>query len=471
MGTDKRTYNEPVSPSAIFADAMKQYECAVDTLACRILGEPYNLHRIAADIFPAMFNGGLSGQVVLESVSQFRNNGHYTPGTVAAALKVSPEALYEMSRRDTDMDLSFAFGLFREIYGRFVEVQIADYTCGWAMQGMTGDEIRIQADRMRKDKAAFSRIAGSDGRAEFESELYAALDGKSFDYPVKPPLSALRKLAPYHEPGEYIIIAGRTGMGKSYIGLNYIYHLSALGVPTSYINLENTPKNVQKRIWQMHSGLQWSYNLGGLSDEKTRHAVRCWEEVKAMPFRSLATGRRLDSIVNAIRQEYYERGIKLAVVDYLQLMKEPSQKGNRVNELAEISAEIRALALELQIPIIGLAQINREAERTAGKRPSLVDLRGSGDLEQDASTVMLLFRPSVYEITEDSDGMPYPDNYADIHIAKGRDSGTALVKCRFDPIRGFYDAEQTPVFPTVPDYQNAQPFTMPRQETPDGVPF
>ena len=106
MGTDKRTYNEPVSPSAIFADAMKQYECAVDTLACRILGEPYNLHRIAADIFPAMFNGGLSGQVVLESVSQFRNNGHYTPGTVAAALKVSPEALYEMSRRDTDTYLS-----------------------------------------------------------------------------------------------------------------------------------------------------------------------------------------------------------------------------------------------------------------------------------------------------------------------------------------------------------------------------
>jgi len=421
-----------------------------------------------------MLGGGLFGKVVGECQSQFRKNRHYTAHTVAAAIDMQPAAAFAMAQKDSEMDLAFAFDCFRDIYGRFVEVQVADYTCGWAMQGMTAEEIKVQADKMRREKGATVRNTGSDGKAEFEAELMASLDGKVMDHPVKPPLSAIRKLMPYHEPGEYIIIGGRTGMGKSYLALNYIYNAAANGIPSSYINLENTPKNVQRRIWQMHSGMKWQPDMRSLSDDETRRAVRTWEEVKAMPLRSHNTGRNLQTIINTCRADYYERGTQVFIVDYVQLMKDGATRGNRVDVLAEISAELRALALELNVVMVAMAQINRTGTDAGDNRPQLTGLRGSGDLEQDATTVMLLYRPEYYQIQSDENNEPYPDGYADVHIAKGRETGAALARCRFDPVKGFYDAP-APDFSVMPDLTGAQPnyatFNNNRKEPDPDMPF
>lgn len=470
MGQSK-LHNEQIAPSKVLPEVYDQYDRALSTLASRCLAEPYNMHAVDARINPEMLNGNIASLVIAECQKQFRDTRKYSPATVAAGIQVRPESLYAMAQNDNEVDLPFAFDAFNAIFGRMTELQIAEFTAGWVMRGMNSEEIRIEADKIRKKRGLLAKGVGTDGRAEFENELLASIDGKVVEYPIKPPLQSMREFVPYHEPGDYIIIGARTGMGKSYIAMNYVYYAALSGIPSAYINLENTPKNIQKRLWQMHSGLAWSRDLSGLSDNDTRRAVVAWEEVKKMPVRSHDTGRDLHNILNTIRSDYYERGIALAVVDYIQLMKDRTTGGNRVDVLAEISAELRALAKELNIVIVGMAQINRTGTDAGDNRPQLTGLRGSGDLEQDATSVLLLYRPEYYQITEDSDGIPYPPEYADIHWAKGRESGTGFVKCRFNHIRGFYDADPTPVFSTAPDYQNAQPFTMPRQETPDGIPF
>ena len=452
-----KAYNEQISPTAVFTSCFEQYEKALEVLACRMLGEPYNAHRVEAAIIPAMLGGGFFGQVISECQKQYQQQRRYTPGTVADALKVKQQTLFSYSMQHTEIDLPFAFSLFADQYGRFVEAQVADYVGGWLLQGMGADEILVRADKMRREKGISTPINVSDGKAEFEAELLAALDGKVLDFPIKPTIAKLRKMIPYHEPGDYVIVAGRTGMGKSFMALNYIYEAAVNGIPVTYINLENTQKNVQKRIWQMHSRKQWQPNLSHFTADDIGNALEQWEEVKKMPFTSIATGRNLQTILNAIRQEYYERGIQLAVIDYIQLMRERAYSGNRVNELGEISAEVRALCLELQIPLIALAQISREGEKSGDSRPGLSHLRGSGDLEQDAATVMLLYRPEYYNIFENEKGEVYPPGYAEIIVAKGRETGNAIAECRFDPIRGYHDAE--PEFATMPGTKD---FTIPQ---------
>ena len=453
-----------------FEEIADRYESAAEMLCRRVVAEPYNFHQVDDKITEAMLHtAGQSGKLVAEAQKQFRSTRQYSAYSIALALKLDTDELSQEAMKDAAIDLPTAFDLFFEQYGRKLEMDISRDVEGWLYQGLLSEEIAIKQQQKRREAGLTARVNGSDGKTEFEAELLSSLDGKIIEYPIKPPIVAMRKMVPHHEPGEYIIIGGRTGMGKTYLGLNYIYGASLDGIPTSYINLENSPKNVQKRIWQMHSQIGFKYDLSGLTETETREAVTAWEQVKGMPFRTHHTGRSVQNILNTIRQDYYERGIQLAVIDYIQLMRDIQFKGNKPAEIGEISAEVRALCLDLKIPLIALAQINREVEKTGGKRPGLSDLKGSGDLEQDAATIMLPFRPGYYNITEDEDGNPYAEGYADIHVAKGRDIGTGIIGCMFNHVRGFYDTEVP--FSTQFPAPTTAPTQFPRPKTDEPIPF
>ena len=206
--------------------------------------------------------------------------------------------------------------------------------------------------------------------------------------------------------------------------------------------------------------------------------MEAWEWAKNCQIKCVTPARTLRALTNAIQREYYEHGCQLAVVDYIQKFREPSFRGQRVDELAEISAELRQLAADLKISIMALAQINREAEKSGDKRPNLADIRGSGDIEQDATMVMLLYRPEYYSIEVDADGNLYPEHYADIRIAKGRDIETGLIKCRFNSVRGFYDndpfaaSDSSAFAPTATQFPTSIPATArPSQNDEQDIPF
>ena len=203
----------------------------------------------------------------------------------------------------------------------------------------------------------------------------------------------------------------------------------------------------------MHSKCPFKADMRG-TDAQMQHYLNAWEDVKKMPFKSFNPGTDLNSVLSTIRQDWNDRGIQFAAIDYGQLMNIPGYRGGRNYELGEISRALRSLALELQIPIMALAQTKQEVDKTATKRPGMYDVKDCSNFTQDATIVKALYRPSYHQIEVDEKGVPYPENYADHFIAKGREVGIALIECRYNWIEGFHDVPELTQFPIDPNEQS-----------------
>jgi len=363
----------------------------------------------------------------------------FTKPEVATRAGIRFDEVLQMSMQHPEVDLETAVDMFLLAYEQTVEELIGQSVPYWTGKGMGTDEVRSEAEKTRKEKHVGAFVKSDNGKADFEKSLIMSLDGIEEVHPIQPFLSSLQKSVQYFTGGEYIIGAGRTGMGKSFWALNQIHYSALQGNHCHYVNLENKPADVQKRLWQYETQVHFKNPFRGISDQQREQYLECWERVKKLPIRAHNPGRSLSNIVTAIRREFYEHGTALAIIDYLQLVK--SGLKDQLADKAEVSATIRQLSLELNIPIIALAQIGRAVEsRGGGKRPTISDLRGAGDYEQDATSVLLFYRPEYYNIETDEQGDPYAPHYADVTIGKGRDSGNLIAECRFDHIRGFYNA-------------------------------
>lgn len=137
------------------------------------------------------------------------------------------------------------------------------------------------------------------------------------------------------------------------------------------------------------------------------------------------------------RRLHYERGIDLVIIDYLQLIQGEGRIENRVQEIGYISRSLKALARELNVPVIAVSQLSRAVEWRASHKPQLSDLRESGSIEQDADVVMFIYRDDYYYTKDDWEtahpGEDYPAGIAEIMIAKQRNGPTGEVKLHFIP--------------------------------------
>lgn len=424
-----------------------QYSTAVELLAKRMLGEPFNFHRIQDRVRPEMLAPANKQwrDIINECVAQFERNGAYSAATVATSLNPSEIGVFHgYAMEHSEMDLVTAYTYFYDAYGRYCETQIMLHQVNWLLDGHSAMEMLNRAESMRRERGISAFVKASDGKPEFESELFAAIDGLSFDYPVKPFLKSMRNKIPYYEPSDYIILAMLSGGGKSYHALNQILYCALSGIPSTYINLENSPKNVQKRLWQMYSGQAFRRDFSHYRPDELEKIRADWEMIKSLPIRSINPGNSFSDVAGCIREERYERGIQLAVVDYAQLMDIPSIRGARHEILARISAGFRALSLELNIPIMVLAQVKQEVMNRPDKRAGMYDIADAKNFTQDATTIILPYRPEYVQVMSREDGTPYEKGYADNFIAKGRETGRDASECRFNHILGFYDVPELP---------------------------
>lgn len=442
MGADKQTTNNAHTEG--LDTIVSKLDIAARMLCGRCIAEPWSFHRIEAILNDKMLRDmGRYGSVISDCRKQYKESGSFTPGSLSLGKGDGIAKTYlELTTEDAGCDVDLAIDMFLEVYAQKVEYDIWLAFPGWLTVGKTAEEIRIESEKMRMESGAIVNKGGSDGKEDFETALTMALDGKVVDYPVKPCLSELRKKIRCYEAGDYVVVSALSGVGKSYYALDEIYYNATAGVPCTLINLENTPKNIQKRLWQKHAGEFFRPDLRGPED-LMRKRIQCWEQVKRLPVQTSNPGRSLPAVLSKIRQDWHEHGIQLAVVDYGQLIYIPGYKGNRNYELDSVSAHLRALALELGIVVIVLVQQKQEVSKSGDKRGGLYDVKDCAGFAHDAPIVYALYRPEYFDIKE-CDGFEYPEGYADVVILKGRESGIGIAKCQFDPVNGFHDVPQHP---------------------------
>jgi replicative DNA helicase len=225
------------------------------------------------------------------------------------------------------------------------------------------------------------------------------------------------KLTTGLQGGDLIIIAGRPSMGKTTLALN-IAENAAIGgkVPTAIFSMEMPS---QQLAFRMISSLgrvdQTHLRTGCFPDEDWSRINTAVQLMSDAPiFVDDSAGLSPTEIRARARRLHREHGLGLIVVDYLQLMQVPGNKENRATEISEISRSLKALAKELNIPVIALSQLNRSVEQRTDKRPVMSDLRESGAIEQDADLIIFIYREEVYNPDTPRKGI------ADIAIAKQR---------------------------------------------------
>ena len=217
--------------------------------------------------------------------------------------------------------------------------------------------------------------------------------------------------------GELIIIAGRPSMGKTTLAIN-IAENAALGnkMPAGDLQHGNVGRAARFRMLSSIGRIeQTRLRTGKLHDEDWPRVDSAVSMMSDAPIFIDDSGALTPTEVRArARRLKREHGLGLIVVDYLQLMQVAGTDENRATEISEISRSLKALAKELEVPVIALSQLNRSVEQRQDKRPVMSDLRESGAIEQDADVILFIYREEVYERDTPRKGI------ADIIIAKQR---------------------------------------------------
>ncbi len=248
----------------------------------------------------------------------------------------------------------------------------------------------------------------------------------------------LDKLTSGWQPSDLIIIAARPGMGKTALTLSMARNMAVEhNIPVAFFSLEMSSVQLITRLISSETHLSSEKlrtgNLEKYEWEQLNVKVKGLE--KAPLFIDDSPSLSIFDLRAKARRLSSQHGIKLIVVDYLQLMTAGgSQKGgNREQEISTISRNLKALAKELNIPVIALSQLSRAVETRGGsKRPLLSDLRESGAIEQDADIVSFIYRPEYYKIDEWDDDEHSPTaGQAELIIAKHRNGGLDEIRLKF----------------------------------------
>jgi len=233
------------------------------------------------------------------------------------------------------------------------------------------------------------------------------------------------------QPTDLIIVAARPSMGKTAFAMN-IAEYAALnsGLPVAVFSMEMSTSQLALRLIS---------SLGRISQERLRTGKLLdqeWPRVTSTITLLQAAKLFVDDtpalsptdLRSRARRLKREHGLGLIVIDYLQLMQVPSMQGRnetRANEIGEISRNLKAMAKELNVPVIALSQLNRAVEQRTDKRPLMSDLRESGSIEQDADVVMFIYRDEYYNKDSPDKGL------AEVIIGKQRNGPTGKIKLKF----------------------------------------
>jgi replicative DNA helicase len=263
------------------------------------------------------------------------------------------------------------------------------------------------------------------------------------------------------QPSDLFVIAADSSQGKSSLALNMAENAAKSGYPCAYYSMEMTADQLFARILATETGLPSNVlNTRPLTDEQLSRYEAARAKVSRLPvFFDERSTSSLDSILSSIRTMVYRNQIKVAVVDYLQILNVNMKNINKEQAMADAARRFKNLAKELGICIVLLSQLSRDRDNP---QPSMARLRDSGQIAEAADVVLLIYRPEVY-----GSRYKYPDELSKVstegtamlHICKGRNVGTFRFVVGFHAsLTQFYQLDTMPQVEQVNDIDDNRPF-------------
>ena len=236
--------------------------------------------------------------------------------------------------------------------------------------------------------------------------------------------------------GDLIILAARPSMGKTALALNFALNAAPVAMGAIAIfSLEMPAEQLTTRMLSAKSRVpSQKLQTGKLDDNDWSNLNSAAQELKRQKFYIDDTsGIKVSEMFAKCRKLKNEEDLSLVVVDYIQLIQGTGDSESRQQEVSEISRRLKALARELDVPVIALSQLSRSVEKREDKRPMLSDLRESGALEQDADLVMFIYREEYYKRNEAENNAPAQSREdVELSLAKHRNGPTGTIKLAFE---------------------------------------
>ncbi|NLW80687.1 MAG: replicative DNA helicase [Desulfovibrionales bacterium] len=232
------------------------------------------------------------------------------------------------------------------------------------------------------------------------------------------------------QKSDLIILAARPSMGKTALALNMGMRAAIHSdVPVAVFSLEMSMDQLMMRMLGCHGRVDLSrLRSGYLNDEDWSRLYQAAEDLSKAPIYIDDTPALSTMEIRArCRRLKADKGVGLIIVDYLQLMRSSRNSDSREQEISDISRNLKALAKELEVPVIALSQLNRKVEERSDKRPVLSDLRESGAIEQDADVIVFIYRDAAYNKAEDNPNK----NIAEIIIGKQRNGPIGTMRLAY----------------------------------------
>ncbi|MCL2789046.1 MAG: replicative DNA helicase [Desulfobulbus sp.] len=232
------------------------------------------------------------------------------------------------------------------------------------------------------------------------------------------------------QSAEMIVLAARPSMGKTALAMNIVQHAALISkIPVAVFSLEMSTESLALRMLCSLGRIDSQrIRTGKLHENDWPKLTRATGMLADAPiFIDDSAGLTVLEMRAKARRLKAEHNLGLIVVDYLQLMQGKSGVENRAQEISDISRSLKAMAKELNVPVLALSQLNRSLENRTDKRPQLADLRESGAIEQDADVIMFIYRDEVYNRAEDNPNR----GLAEIIIGKQRNGPTGVIKLTF----------------------------------------
>ncbi|MDC4232578.1 replicative DNA helicase [Actinomyces sp. B33] len=401
---------------------------AIDSVAEILRGQDFYLpnHETIFDVICDIHGGGHPADAITVA-GELKRRGALTKVGGAAYLHTL------ISSVPTAANAAYYARIVRErgIMRRLVTAGTRVVQLGYADAGGDVDEI--------VDQAQAELYAVADGRStsdyipmsEMSESLLRALEdieanqGKLQGVPTG--FTDLDALTQGLHGGQMIIVAARPAMGKSTLALDICRSASIKHQVTSLIfSLEMSHQEIAMRMLSAESGVRLSkMQAGKLTADDWQRVASTTARISAAPlYVDDSANITISEIRSKCRRLKQQENLGLIVIDYLQLMTTGQQAESRQQEVSAMSRNLKLLAKDIDVPVIAVAQLNRNSESRNDRKPMMSDLRESGSLEQDADIIMLLHRPDYYN-KEDRPGE------ADIIVAKHRNGATATVTALF----------------------------------------